>query len=222
MLSRSNAEFKSNFNYSAVMEAKSAVVIISTIGTLPSGYLSRAYKSIGFSIGDGYIVALSHANDLKKMFPGAIYTKATHFVRDDKLELIGRHEDISLFKSEMVRHSIPFGDSDQLKYGTYVVIVGFSRTRMINIKDGIVSIPVIKDEFDAFTSTKDFMKNTIMVTAPMNPGDSGSPVIAFRDDKPEVVGIAALMAIRRQGMNFMLKSNYVQKAIAEIKGGKVN
>ena len=93
---------------------------------------------------------------------------------------------------------------------------------MINIKDGIVSIPVIKDEFDAFTSTKDFMKNTIMVTAPMNPGDSGSPVIAFRDDKPEVVGIAALMAIRRQGMNFMLKSNYVQKAIAEIKGGKVN
>lgn len=210
------AEFKSNFNYSAVMEAKSAVVIVETVGTLPSGELSRTFKAIGFSIGNGYIVALSHATDLKKMFTMVNYEKATHSVGDDKLELVGRYEDISLFKSDITRHSIPFGDSDQLKYGTYIVIIGYSRTLMINIKDGIVSIPVIKNEFDKFSQTENVMKNTIMVTAPMNPGDSGSPVIAFREGRPEIVGIAAMILVRHQGMNLILKSNYVQEAISKI------
>lgn len=203
--------YQQHFNYSATMKAKDTVVIIETIGELPSGYPTRGFKAIGFSIGNGYIVALTHATNLTEMFPGAIFKSSTYSIGDDELELIGRYDDISLFKSNMDRPSIPFGDSDQLKYGTHVVIIGFSLTAMINIKDGVVTSPDVPEMLQEPLLAKTFMTN-----APMNPGDSGSPVIAFRDGNPEIIGIACITIPMAKGMNFAFKSNYVQEAIKKI------
>lgn len=214
--SYARAEFKSNFNYSSVMEAKSAVFIMHTEAKLPSGYKFGPFRAICFSIGDGYIVALSHATNLSKMFPRAIYTDETYWIGDDELELVGRYEDISLFKSYMYRYSIPFGDSDELRFGTYVVVLGYSLAKVINIKDGIVTRPVIRDEFASMSGMLD-ASTTFMTNAPLNPGDSGGMVIAFNGDKPEVIGIACIAIQKAKGMNFAFKSRYVQEAIATIK-----
>jgi len=60
------------------------------------------------------------------------------------------------------------------------------------------------------------LRDTFLVTVPMNPGDSGSPVIAFREGVPEIIGIACMVFNWAQGMNFVFKSNYVLEAIAKI------
>jgi len=211
------AEFKSNFNYSAVMEVKNTTFIMNIRAKLPSGYDVGPYKSICFSFGDKYIIALSHATDLKKILPKAIHNSVTYWIGDDELKLVGRYEDISLFRSEIDRTSIPLGDSDQLKYGTYIVVVGHSLSKLINLKDGMVSIPFIGDEFvsnNPFPESK--LRDTFLITVPMNPGDSGSPVIAFREEVPEIIGIACMVFNWAQGMNFAFKSNYVLEAISKI------
>ena len=211
------AEYKSNFNYSAVMEVKNTTFILNIRAKLPSGYDVGPYKAICFSFGDKYIIALSHATDLKKMLPRAIHNLVTYWIGDDELKLVGRYEDVSLFKSEITRPSIPLGDSDRAKFGTYVVVVGYSLARLINLKDGMISSPFIGDEFvsnNPFPESK--LRDTFLVTVPMNPGDSGSPVIAFREGVPEIIGIACMVFNWAQGMNFAFKSNYVLEAISKI------
>ncbi|MEA2087721.1 MAG: hypothetical protein U9O91_06440, partial [Candidatus Caldatribacteriota bacterium] len=54
-----------------------------------------------------------------------------------------------------------------------------------------------------------------MTTAPINPGDSGSPVLASRDGKYEIIGIAC-STVQDHGMGFAYYISWVKMALETI------
>lgn len=228
-----------HFNLDATQEMRRNVVIINEIGELATSgeaKFEKKTRAIGFRLNDGYIVALSHATDMAAAymtpFKSVNYSVSTspsvdcpfntdsyffEAVDEKPITLVGRYEDISLFKASWEDDSpvIPLGNSDKLDNGTHVIMVGFSSAEAINIKDGVVSRKTVGEDYRV-----PMLKNTIMITTPMNPGDSGSPVIAFRNGQAEIVGIAAMTFPARQGFGFAFKSNYVKDVIEKIKAGE--
>ena len=179
------------------------------------------HKTIGFSIGNGYIVALSHATvmleyvNIRSMF-GIISTPRPvkdikYFANGEVIELIGRHEDISVFYNPAFKNALPFADSDKVKVGTNVYTIGFSFSKMFNFKNGVISAVNIPPK--AYDS---YLEKCFLTTCPANPGDSGSPLIAINNEgNPEVIGIICAV-VNGRGMSFAFKSNYVKEAIAKI------
>ena len=180
----------------------------------------KEWKAIGIVLEDGKVLALTHATsvplreEMNTPFGTFILewkTKTERFFIDgEEIKLIGRNGDISLFQSSIkTPFPIPFGDSDELKVGDKVMVIGFSGTILFNAKDGIVSA------LDVGKYGLPVKEETLLHSAPVNKGDSGSPLIAFKYGKPEIVGIVNAM-IQDEGMGFAIKINDVKKAIKEV------
>lgn len=178
-------------------------------------------------IGGGYIIALTHATDIPETMvvyfpwgPSIIERKVTNlkFILGDKdVKLIGRVDDISIFYHEDYQDAIParWGDSDKVKLGDRVLIVGSSYHIGYNIKDGVISI--LKPSDSRLRNVQD---NTFMISAPVNPGDSGSPMLAKIGNNLEIIGVVNAGIPQTQGLNFALRGNYVKDCIHKITGKK--
>jgi V8-like Glu-specific endopeptidase len=182
---------------------------------------TEEYKATSILLDNGLILALTHCTEIPTeeeiMTPFGFVSFAydekkdeRYFVNGQEVELIGRKNDISLFKGNHTKGiDIPFGDSDKLRIGDKIAIIGYSFTKMFNFKKGIVSILKIGEEYGKF---KD---DVLMIDASVNPGDSGSPLIAFRGHKPVIVGVVNA-GIRNSGIGFAIKINYIKSLISEI------
>lgn len=202
------------------------------VTSVMEGYdpINRVIPSTSFHIGNGYLVTAAHCvvfdYIIQYTFWGAIKVPIKSYdykytMGDDIIELIGTYDDIALLYTKKLKDapSVRFGCSQKLKSGDIIVNVGNSMMAGVNIKSGLVSkIGIDKPLFEMHERTA---AATMVVSIPVNGGDSGSPVFAQRNGKHYFVGIIYAGAPGLQGYNMAFMSNYVKTAVEEIQNDVV-
>jgi len=179
---------------------------------------------VGFGSGviissDGYIVTNNH------VIAGADEINVT--TNDDqtyKAKVIGSDEltDVALIKIEgKDLHSLPFGDSDALKVGEWVLAVGNPFNFTSTVTAGIVSAKGRSDLFSGYDDrggdTQQKIQSYIQTDAAVNPGNSGGALV---NTKGELVGITSMIFSQTGnfiGYSFAIPVNIVKKVISDIK-----
>ncbi|MDR1436963.1 MAG: trypsin-like peptidase domain-containing protein [Candidatus Symbiothrix sp.] len=183
----------------------------------------QAQPRVGFGSGviistDGYIVTNNHVID------GADEIEVT--TNDDQVftaKLIGGDEstDIALLKIEGTDFPvIPFGDSDALKIGEWVLAVGNPFNLTSTVTAGIVSA---KGRASLFSDrrqgnrTQEKIESYIQTDAAVNPGNSGGALVNTRG---ELVGINTAIYSETGnyvGYSFAIPISIVKKVVSDIK-----
>jgi len=194
---------------------------------------------VGFGSGvivstDGYIVTNNHVID------GADEIEVTtNNEKTFKAKLVGRDEasDVALLKIDGTDFPvIPFGDSDALKIGEWVLAVGNPFNLTSTVTAGIVSakargdISPVNSPNNPFRgidpnnpnarygqATQRKIESYIQTDAAVNPGNSGGALVNTRG---ELVGInTAIMSETGNfiGYSFAIPINIVKKVITDIK-----
>jgi len=185
---------------------------------------SRNYRRqprVGFGSGviissDGYIVTNNHviegANEI---------SVTTNDDKEYKAKLIGRDDltDVALLKIEGKDFPvIPFGNSDALKVGEWVLAVGNPFNLRSTVTAGIVSAKGRADLVAGYGgSRQDKIESYIQTDAAVNPGNSGGALVNTRG---ELVGINTLIYSETGnfvGYSFAIPISIVKKVVTDIK-----
>jgi serine protease Do len=133
---------------------------------------------------------------------------------DDKefdAELVGRDPktDLALIQIKGAKklHPLKFGNSDELKVGTWVVAIGSPFGLEQTVTAGIVSA---KGRIIGSGPYDDF----IQTDASINPGNSGGPLLSMDG---EVVGINTAIIASGQGIGFAIPINMAKGIIDQLK-----
>ena len=177
---------------------------------------------VGFGSGviistDGYIVTNNH------VIEGADEIEVT--TNDDqvfKAKLVGNDNltDVALLKIEgKDLHALPFGDSDLLKIGEWVLAVGNPFNLTSTVTAGIVSAKGRSDIFSRYSSreTQQNIQFYIQTDAAINSGNSGGAMV---NTKGELVGInTAILSQTGEfvGYGFAIPINIVKKVVSDLK-----
>ena len=177
---------------------------------------------VGFGSGviissDGYILTNNHVID------GADEIEVT--TNDDqvyKAKLIGNDDltDVALLKIEGKDfHALPFGDSDQLRIGEWVLAVGNPFNLTSTVTAGIVSAKGRSEIMDGYSSrgAQDKIQSYIQTDAAVNPGNSGGALV---NTKGELVGINTLIYSETGnfvGYSFAIPINIAKKVVSDLK-----
>ena len=102
------------------------------------------------------------------------------------------------------KREFPFGNSDELKIGTYTTTVGKSLGKNVLVKSGRVVSTSGKEKL--YLSDLVGKENVFLVWGINIPGDSGGAVYAFRDGNPEIVG---MVDARYDGIGENHKINHI-------------
>ncbi len=100
--------------------------------------------------------------------------------------------------------------SSTLKVGDPVIVVGTPYGLAGSMSNGIVSA---LNRTLTTTSNQNTISNVIQTTAPLNPGNSGGPVMNYRG---QVVGIATAIVEESQGIGFAVPSDSILADIQRI------
>lgn len=183
-------------------------------------------KGIGSGVivsDDGYILTNNHVIEGADEITITLGNGKEHPAR-----LVGRDAagtkvggtDLALLKIDAEGLStLPFGDSDALEVGEWVIAIGTPLNFSQTVTRGIVSAKG-RDEFSGIIQYGDF----IQTDAPINRGNSGGALINIRG---ELVGINTLIAtggfsMGNVGLGFAVPSNMAQQVLPQlIKNGKV-
>lgn len=100
-------------------------------------------------------------------------------------------KDILVFKKpkgiELFSFPYVIGNSDTLKTGNFIYVVGVPLNMQYHVRHGIIGSSLAPPE-----KSKEVLADLevgFMIAAPISPGDSGTPIIAIRDGKFELVGL---------------------------------
>lgn len=195
-------------------------------------YIEMASVS-GIVLAGQYILSVGHGvaedGDVEIETPEGVFTQSAKvisrlfFLVDRNKKLVASlnllyvvHEkDIALYELPpgLTLPSFPYeiGDSDELKEGNFVYIVGHPLGSGINIRDGIVSalrwqggeISILGAEKDDF----------FMLNVGVAPGDSGTLILAVRDGQYELIGVASAAIISLNQLGFAVRINVVRDVI---------
>ncbi|NOX21245.1 MAG: DegQ family serine endoprotease [Nitrospirae bacterium] len=217
-----------------VRSVSPAVVNISTTkryqgtGTLNDGFFDffnpfhrgpRQYKEQSLGSGviisqDGYIITNHHVIEQADEIRVTLYDR-----RSFKARVVGADPktDIALIKiKESGLPTIPWGNSDTLSVGEFVLAIGNPFGLSHTVTMGIVS--AVGRANVGIADYEDF----IQTDAAINPGNSGGPLV---NTKGELVGINTAIFSRSggyQGIGFAVPSNMVRAVIEQLmKKGKV-
>ncbi|GHV70440.1 type I deoxyribonuclease HsdR [Bacteroidia bacterium] len=181
---------------------------------------------VGFGSGviisaDGYIVTNNH------VIEGADEIEV--ITNDDqtfKAKLVGGDQatDIALLKIEgKDLHILPFGDSDILKVGEWVLAVGNPLNLTSTVTAGIISAKS-RGDIASYgrrgypnSSEQEKIQSYIQTDAAVNPGNSGGALVNTRG---ELVGINAALVSETGnyiGYSFAIPINIVKKVVSDIK-----
>lgn len=247
-VSYATAAENTDFTYSAEQSVNAVVHIKSVVKASQRGEDQRYHdlfeyffgrtprrqmpqERVGFGSGvivstDGYVVTNNH------VISGADEIEVT--TNDDKVytaKLIGGDDasDIALLKIEGKDFSIiPFGDSDNLKIGQWVLAVGNPFNLKSTVTAGIVSATGRGNLFTApsrspygqssqYQDYADKIQSFIQTDAAVNPGNSGGALV---NTKGELVGINAMIYSESGsfvGYSFAVPVNLVKKVIFDLK-----
>lgn len=163
---------------------------------------------------DGYIVTNNHVVDGADEVTVILNNK-----RSLKAKLMGHDAstDLALLKvNEDNLPFIPYGNSDDVKLGQWVLAVGYPLTLESTVTAGIVSAKYrnigINKRQDASAPVESF----IQTDAAVNPGNSGGALVNSRG---ELVGINSAIASPTgsyAGYSFAIPSNIVKKVVSDL------
>lgn len=165
----------------------------------------------------GYILTNSHVVE-----PDAFILVRLWDDREFEAELVGidAKSDLAVIKIDAPRlQPLPFGNSDNLEVGDWVIAVGAPFGLTQSVTHGIVSAKGRSDIADMDIQYQDF----IQTDASINPGNSGGPLLNLRG---EIVGVNTAIATHGDGYNagiaFSIPSNMAERVAGELKSsGKV-
>jgi len=188
----------------------------------PFGQPYQRQPQVGYGSGviistDGYIVTNNH------VINGADEIEVT--TNDDqvyKAKVVGNDDvtDVALLKIEgKDLHALPFGDSDVLKVGEWVLAVGNPFNLTSTVTAGIISAKGRSDISDGYGSrgAQNKIQSYIQTDAAVNPGNSGGALV---NTKGELVGINTLIYSETGnfvGYSFAIPINLVKKVVSDIK-----
>ncbi len=161
---------------------------------------------------DGYIITNNH------VIKGA---DALEIVLNDQktytAEVIGKHEasDIALLKINAPEDLpyVPFGNSDAIQVGEWVLAVGNPFNLTSTVTAGIVSAKARNIELPSRTN---MIRSFIQTDAAVNPGNSGGALVNVRG---ELMGINTLISSQTGsyvGYSFAVPSNIAKKVIDDL------
>ena len=126
------------------------------------------------------------------------------------------HTDLAVIKSSGPGHSVTeLGDSDTLEIGQFLIAIGNPIGYQHSVTHGILSAT----SRSLRTNTGGSIENVLQTDAPLNPGNSGGPLI---DTEGTVVGVSTAIIRGMQGLSFAIDIN-TAKEVAQhlIRDGKV-
>lgn len=116
-----------------------------------------------------------------------------------------KKRDIAILKVEA--RNLPLlelSDSDKVKPGMSIAVIGNPRGLESTITEGIVSAIRAIDDYGS----------VIQISAAISPGSSGSPVF---DKEGHVIGMATFKMIKGEALNFAVPSNAIKEVLSEAK-----
>ncbi len=135
----------------------------------------------------------------------------------------GKDDDIAIFKvpDGLDLNSFPYGigNSDDLQVGNFLYVIGNPMNYGINVREGIVSSMIAPEAIAAILPR---YENAFMISNGVNPGDSGTPVIAIRDGQYELVGLSQGIFTNAQNLSWAIKINPIIRKLNEGMGRKDN
>jgi len=160
---------------------------------------------------DGFIVTNNHVIDNAQEIKVILNDKRTYDAK-----LVGRdpNTDIALLKiNANDLPFLPFGNSDNLKVGQWVLAIGNPFNLTSTVTAGIVSakarnIQIIQDSYA--------IESFIQTDAAVNPGNSGGALVNL---KGELVGINTAIASRTgsySGYSFAIPSSIAKKIVTDL------
>lgn len=156
---------------------------------------------------DGYALTNSHVVDGRKAL-----TAVTE--EGDRLdaELVGDdpHADLALVR--LAARDLPYaelGDSDALRVGQLVIAMGNPLGFRSTVSTGVVSATG-----RAMRGVGGrLIENIVQHTAPLNPGNSGGPLV---DTRGRVVGVNTAIIAMAQGLGFAVPANTARWVVGEL------
>jgi S1-C subfamily serine protease len=128
----------------------------------------------------------------------------------------GKEDDIAIFKvpDGLKLASFPYkiGNSDDLRVGHFIYVIGNPMNYGINVREGIVSSMIAPEAISAVLPR---FENAFMISNGVNPGDSGTPVIAIRDGQYELVGLSQGIFTNAQNLSWAIKINPIIEKLKE-------
>lgn len=162
---------------------------------------------------DGYIITNHHVIDNGSTFQVTTNNKKTYTAK-----IVGSDPttDLALIKIDAKNlPTVPFGNSDTVQVGEWVLAVGnpFNLTSTVTL--GIVSAKA--RNINILRSEEYSVESFIQTDAVVNPGNSGGALVNARG---ELVGINAAILTETgsyEGYSFAIPANLVEKVIADLK-----
>ena len=121
-----------------------------------------------------------------------------------------RYTDVALFRlpDGLKLPSFPYeiGNSDELLVGHFIYVGGNPMNMGFNIREGIVSTVRAPERLSVINAVP---ANAFMVSNGLNPGDSGTPAIAIRDGRFELVGLTQGTFLTGQRLGWVIRINSI-------------
>jgi hypothetical protein len=132
-----------------------------------------------------------------KLASGDVYDRVSILLQDQR-------RDIAVLQiAGFALPTLPLGNSDSVRIGSSVILIGSPLGLENTVSTGIVSGR--RQEAEGF--------QLIQITAPASPGSSGGAVLAATG---EVIGIVAAQQVAGQNLNFAVPINYARGMLQEV------
>ena len=192
-----------------VAETVGPAVVSITVGkSLPGHFGEQTGAGSGVVIApDGYIVTNHHVVNqtqrLTVMFTDGSQSEATLVGKDPAT-------DLAVIRSNAA--DLPYaslGDSEQLRVGQLIIAIGNPLGFQSTVSTGVVSAlgRALRSQQGRL------IENIIQHTAPLNPGNSGGPLV---DSRGRVVGINTAIIAMAQGIGFAIPANTARWVISQL------
>ena len=188
----------SNTIIHAVESIQDAVVKIQATKTIKNQSKKEGAGSGFFISSDGYIFTNSHVIHGAQKITITLSDGTEHPAR-----IIGedQHTDLAVIKTETIGYQpVRLGDSNLLKIGQLVIAIGNPLGFQHTVTHGIISAlgRTLR------TQTGRLIDNIIQTDAPLNPGNSGGPLI---NTAGEVIGVNTASILGAQSLCFAISVN---------------
>ena len=203
----------SNAVISVVEKVGPSVVQIQTNKKGPQGTQGQGLGSGVIITPDGFILTNNHV----------VHDAQTVEVKRDSGEIhvgqiVGTDPATDLALVRILANDLPFaelGDSEKLKVGQLVIAIGNPYGFQSTVSTGVVSAL----ERTMQSQEGKLIENVIQTSVPLNPGNSGGPLV---DSRGKVIGINTAIIAIAQGLGLAVSSNTAIWVVSElISVGKV-